>query len=172
MRQPASKLMKIAVSGSRSITDEARVFQILDEEAIYYLSRGFELEFHLGDATGVDELALKWARLRGIPRQIFFASRKNYLSWAAKNKITQDPLESGTQVSDWDEDGPKAGPFRNFAMIKGTNLLVSIWDGASRGTKNAMFTARSLNVFIHQWGGPEPVAFQSPQYAGGVELRG
>ncbi len=190
----APRVFRIAVSGSRSIASPAnprdgadivrylaeleRVRAILDERAIYYISQGYEIEFHLGDAVGVDRAALEWARERSIKRVVFFADRKGYEFWRQSANMREWPpaMEYGVLASDWDRDGKMAGPVRNHAMIAGAHedadgravkvakadLLVAVWDGTSRGTRNAMATARNANVFIHQYGGDGPIAFATP----------
>jgi hypothetical protein len=189
----ADRHMIIAVSGSRTITDRAKVFEILDYEAIQYLSSGFTIEFRLGDAHGVDWLAREWARERAMVRTIVFADRKQWEFWAKAAQLRDfvDPgAEMGVLVSDWDRDGDSAGPIRNHAIIGGAkedvddrklvkpmgkaDLLIAIWDGSSRGTRNAMVTARNYGVFIHQWGGDGAIAFRNPgvDERPSVEFRG
>lgn len=140
------KLFRIAVSGSRGITDAAFVAKVLDGVVIPRVCDGMEVELHLGDAAGVDQLALEWARERGIGRLIYFASRPHYEKWLQEGGAQQFEVEGGTLVSDWTVDGLKAGHLRNHAMIKGCNLLVAVWDGASRGTNGAIRSALSQLV--------------------------
>lgn len=152
----------IAISGSRTITDEDYIYSALDEEAAYYLSQGFSPHFHLGDARGVDAIALKWAREREFPRTICFADRKSYEFWEKSRHMREEcppDMEFGILAADWDVDGKDAGPIRNHVMIAGCNddrgkvpkseLLIVIWDGESRGTRNARATARNAKVFCH-----------------------
>lgn len=168
----------IAVTGSRSIDDPTRVAAILDAEAIYYMSRGYDLAIRLGDAIGADLLALRWARERGLPRTIFFADRAGYEAWVGSAALIDQQAERAILASDWACGGDRAGPIRNHLMIAGgrldaddrpldppvgkADLLVAIWDGSSRGTRNAMATARNAGVFIHQHGGEGPITFRTP----------
>jgi len=106
--------MKILViTGSRAIWDSNVVFRILKK----YESEGFT---HLmnGTAAGVDRLARSWA--------------------VECNIIPMD------RPADWNEYGLSAGPKRNIDMIdeahvksSGNCELCVIWDGTSRGTKQA-----------------------------------
>jgi len=174
----------ITVSGSRGITSQPLVWDALDQEYVYYVCLGYEPEFRLGDAAGVDHLALRWARERGLPRTIYFADRKGYETWVqSRGLLSPTPeLERGRLVSDWDRDGKQAGMVRNAAMIgilepqyrPAADLLVALWDGSSRGTRNCMATARTAGVFIHQYGGDSPVTFKTagPRDAELVEWRG
>src|SRR5678816_4112139 len=108
----------ITVSGSRGITDRERVWQVLDEEAAYYLCLGYELVFRLGDAHGVDYLALEWARDRGFTRRVYFADAQGYLAWqGSAGLLADDGAESAVLAADWDRDGKQAGSIRNSAML-------------------------------------------------------
>ncbi len=171
----------IAISGSRGITDQARVWEVLDQEYVYYVCLGVAPEFRLGDAAGVDHLALKWARERGVPRTIYFADRRAYEVWQQSvGLIGGEGGERGLLASDWDSDGKSAGPIRNSAMVglgehkPLADLCVAIWDGSSRGTRNCMATARNAGVFIHQYGGGQAITFKTPELVDGalVEYRG
>lgn len=163
-----SSTFTIAVSGSRTITDAAHVTDILDDEYTFYaIELGLDVVMHLGDARGVDAIALEWARNRGVQRIVFYADRKGYDFWCQAAGLREwDPAdERAVLASDWDSaDQLSAGPIRNHAMIAGVDdergvsgradLLIAIHDGASRGTANAIATARNQHVFVHRWGGP------------------
>lgn len=153
----------IAVSGSRSISDSARIYEILDEEIGYQMGLGAEIVLHLGDAKGVDAIALTWARERAIKRTIFFADRDGFEFWTRAKGLREWPSadEQAELASDWGSDGKKAGAARNAEMIRGADLLVAIWDGQSAGCRHAMACARNAGVFIHQWGGDAAIAFRS-----------
>lgn len=164
----------VAISGSRGITSQEQVWQILDRELADLIIGGHErITFRLGDAAGVDMLALRWARERELARRIFFADPKGFNTWAAMtgyvDKVGGDggALETACLVSDWDRD-PQAGSIRNAAMIGSlepayrplADLLVAIWDGSSRGTRNCMATARNARVPVHQYGGGQRIVFR------------
>lgn len=173
----------IVVSGSRGITSQEQVWNALDLEWAEAACAGHEqIEFRLGDAAGVDHLALRWARERGFPRTIYFADREGYDAWCRSRMLHGEGEEAAFAVSDWDTDGKSAGGARNAAMIgilepkyrPYADLLVAIWDGSSRGTRNCMANARTACVPIHQYGGAGPIQFKSagPRDAELVEWRG
>lgn len=189
MTIPPSRAMTgqfiIAVSGSRGITAREPVFDLLDAEWIYYTCLGFEVEVRLGDAAGVDHLALQWARMRGVRRTLYFADKRGHSTWVQSwGMLSAAPeLEQAHLASDWDgPDGKKAGPVRNAAMLgilepkyrPLADLLVAVWDGSSPGTRNCMATARNCGVFIHQYGGAAAIQFKvpGPRDAELVEWRG
>lgn len=166
----SQRVFIITVSGSRGITDRERVWQILDEESAYYLCLGYELLWRLGDAHGVDYLALEWARERGFSRRVYFADKDGYATWVGSaGLLADDGAESAVLAADWDRDGKTAGQIRNSAMLgvfvphqPKSELLIAIWDAASPGTRNCMAAARNANIFIHQWGGEAPITFRTP----------
>jgi len=175
----------IAVSGSRGITARELVWDLLDAEWAYYTTTGFDVQVRLGDAAGVDHLALGWARARGVPRTIYFADRAGYVAWEQSWPLLLSDsadIEVAHLASDWDRDGKSAGPARNAAMLgilepkyrPLADLLVAVWDGSSPGTRNCMATARNCGVFIHQYGGGAAVQFKvaGPRDAELVEWRG
>lgn len=69
-----------------------------------------------GGAQGADRLAESYARARGIPVEIF--------------------------KPDW-RMGRGAGPTRNGQIIEACDQVVAFWDGASKGTKDAIAKART-----------------------------
>lgn len=149
----AQKCLTIAVSGSRSMRNADVVWPLLDERAIYYLTLGYELHWHFGEAQGVDALALLWARERqsAADRTIYFASLEMFASFQSA-----DAREHIVPAADWRVEGYAAGPIRNGAMLrgdacpvagcKGVDVLFAIWDGVSRGTNNTRMQARALNI--------------------------
>lgn len=160
----------IAVSGSRGITSQEQVWNALDLEWAEAACAGHEqIEFRLGDAAGVDHLALRWARERGFPRTIYFADRQGYAAWGQSRILHREGEEGAELVSDWDRDGKHAGAVRNSAMIGMlapqyrplADLLVCVWDGTSPGSRNAMASARNAGVPIRQYGGSGPIQFRS-----------
>ena len=112
------KRLTLAISGSRTLTKRDPVWRVLDERAIYYLSIGYSLHLHLGDAQGVDALAIYWARERQIAESVtvFFAS-PDLLSC-----FDPMPHEQAILAADWRTDGFGAGPIRNAAMLSGDAL--------------------------------------------------
>lgn len=51
--------------------------------------------------------------------------------------------------ADWHTHGRAAGPIRNKQMLEEGDRLVAIWDGKSRGTKNAIDTALKMRMETH-----------------------
>ena len=73
-----------------------------------------------GGAKGVDTLARQWAR---------------------RNKI-----EFVEYPAHWDKFGKKAGILRNHEMIDFCDILISFWDGKSKGTKETIEYAKKTGV--------------------------
>lgn len=90
--------MKIAVVGSRSIKN-ADISQYIPKEAT---------EIITGGAVGIDKLAEREARLRGIPLTVF--------------------------KPDYETHGKSAPIVRNKLIAKECDMLIAFWDGSSRGT--------------------------------------
>lgn len=90
--------MKVAVIGSRSIKN-ADISQYIPKEAT---------EIITGGAVGVDRLAEREARLRGIPLKVF--------------------------KPDYEKYGKSAPLIRNKLIADNCDMLVAFWDGVSRGT--------------------------------------
>lgn len=90
--------MKIAVVGSRSIKN-ADISQYIPKEAT---------EIITGGAVGIDKLAEREARLRGIPLTVF--------------------------KPDYETHGKSAPLVRNKLIAENCDMLIAFWDGSSRGT--------------------------------------
>lgn len=130
--------MIVAISGSRTITDEAKVCEILDEllgsipinvSASHPDLLGEVLDLVLvGDAKGVDTIAETWSRDRGIPFEVVRPDYRRYRRGGALRRSEQ--------------------------MIARADLLVAIWDGRSSGTKHIIEYAREnecpVNVRVLQ----------------------
>ena len=71
-----------------------------------------------GGARGVDTAAVEAAKERGMKTEIVWA--------------------------DWDKYGRSAGPIRNKLMIESVDEVTAFWDGASKGTSNAIQNAEKL----------------------------
>lgn len=100
--------IKVSVTGSRSITDENIVFKILTSINDRY---SIELTIH-GGAIGVDSIAEKFCNKNNISTKII--------------------------IPEWEKLGKKAGMVRNTLIINEADLVVAIYDGNSKGTKNAI----------------------------------
>lgn len=80
----------------------------------------FEItEIISGTARGVDSIAESIAVTKGYPTKLFPA--------------------------DWDKYGKPAGAIRNKQMAEYADVLIAIWDGQSKGTKNMIETMNRLN---------------------------
>lgn len=117
---------RLIIAGSRDITD---FHELLTAIAAFGIEPDEVVEVISGCASGVDTLAMEWAQEFGIPVRRFPADWRNY--------------------------GVSAGPRRNTAMAdyvktKGGLLLV-LWDGKSRGTKDMIDKARHAFIPTLIW---------------------
>lgn len=101
-------MIKITITGSRSITDYKTVKSILDEVLTQYS----EFCINIGDAKGVDEQVVSYCKKNNIDYQVYPADWKKY------NKV--------------------AGVIRNKEMVENSDRGIAIWDGKSRGTLNTI----------------------------------
>jgi hypothetical protein len=111
--------MKVIIAGGRDITDYNLVLSAIQES-------GFEItEVISGMASGVDELAVRYAKENNLPLQEFWA--------------------------EWNSYGKSAGPIRNRQMASSADALIAIWDGKSRGTKNMIdeATKKGLKIKVY-----------------------
>jgi len=72
-----------------------------------------------GGAKGADSLAERFCDEHGYEKIIFYPNWKKY--------------------------GRKAGFIRNEDIIKNSDFVIAFWDGKSKGTKNSINLAKSLN---------------------------
>lgn len=116
--------MRVIIAGSRTIRDMGVL-----EEAMRLCGHYVD-EVVSGGARGVDQLAVVWAKLNGVPYRVFKA--------------------------DWNEHGKAAGPIRNTEMSRHADALIAIWDGESRGTKDMIQQMEALGkpVFIYKVSSP------------------
>ena len=110
--------MKVIIAGGRTITDYRLVLSALRESEFQ------PTEIVSGMASGVDTLAVQYARENNLPLKEFHA--------------------------DWNQYKKAAGPIRNREMAQYGEALIAIWDGESRGTKNMIeeATKRGLKVYV------------------------
>lgn len=84
-----------------------------------YIPQGITLLIS-GGAAGVDQLAERWAREHGVPVQ----------------SIRPDSIRYG-----------RAAPLvRNREIVKQAEMVVALWDGASKGTKYTIDYAKKQGV--------------------------
>jgi hypothetical protein len=115
-------MVKVGISGSRTIIDKDLVFSTLD----FYLSRFLEDKDNLtivhGNAIGVDYLANDWAREKGIKTEIY------------------EP--------EYDKYPPKYAPIkRNQQIIDVSDYLIAITTGSS-GTASTLKMAQKKGIPI------------------------
>lgn len=116
--------LNIVICGSRSITDEEKVFKIIDS-VLQDLKIGTIIT---GGSKGVDEIAKAWAEKKGLPHQEMNA--------------------------DWETFGKAAGPIRNKEMAIRGNATLAIVDDKSVGTWNMIENAvtwKHVNITIFLW---------------------
>lgn len=78
-----------------------------------------------GGANGVDTLAEHWAK--------------------------RNQIEFVAYLAQWDKFGKKAGIIRNHEMVDFCDVLISFWDGKSKGTLDTINYAKQINipVYVH-----------------------
>lgn len=78
-----------------------------------------------GNAKGVDRLGERYAKENDIELKIFPA--------------------------DWLLHGKKAGPIRNKRMAEYAHVLILLWDGESKGSKNMLEEAKKKELIIKEY---------------------
>lgn len=117
--------MKVIVAGGRNFSSFTKLCTILDA----HFRETDNIEIVSGGARGVDNMAEKWARSRGIFCEVYPAN--------------------------WKRFGKRAGMMRNAQMAEVGDELVAIWDGESRGTAAmiAMMRQRGKPVTVYGYDG-------------------
>ena len=108
---------KVAVIGSRTFTDKAKLFEVLNKN---------KLKIKLivsGGARGPDTFATEWANENGVP----------YLVFPAKWKTDDGKFDRG------------AGMRRNKDIINYADVVIAFYDGVSKGTGFGIDMAQKLN---------------------------
>lgn len=133
----------ILVTGSRSITDESKIWEKLYTIKTSLLPHTI-IALVEGDAEGVDKFCGRWAKQAGIA-------------------VHECPVKP----EDWDKYGSGAGHVRNLAMLNYANefcklkdaLLhcVAFWDGSSTGTEHMIKSMKKdgNHVEVHLMGKPK-----------------
>jgi hypothetical protein len=99
--------MRVAIVGSRGITSLDLSKFINDDDEII-----------TGGATGVDTLAIEYARIRNISLRVFFPEYNVY--------------------------GRAAPIIRNKKIVDYADRIIAFWDGSSRGTLSVIKYAKSI----------------------------
>lgn len=111
----------VLVSGSRNIDDKSVVYQAIRESPW-----SPDTIIH-GDASGVDELARKYAIHTHTEYEVH-----EIPDWA------------------WATIGRKCGPLRNGYMVEQADAVVAIWDGESSGTKDTITQAEADGLPVYK----------------------
>lgn len=111
-------MIKLCVNGSRGFNDPA----YLDRNIRSIIHTGQERNFKLivGGARGADTLAKEWA---------------------IKNNVDYIEIKA-----EWNRLGKAAGFVRNKIMIDQSDMLLSFWDGSSKGTKHTIDYAKDKGI--------------------------
>jgi len=122
--------MKTIIAGGRDFKD----YYLLKKRVDYYREhKGQITKIVSGGANGADELGERYATEYNIPLEIFLA--------------------------DWDKHGRAAGPIRNRQMAEYADVLIAVWDGQSKGTKNMIDQMNKLKKPVYIiWIGEPAVA--------------
>lgn len=108
------ELVRMGIIGSRDYPD-------LEAVRAFVRSLPLSVVVVSGGARGVDLVAAAAARARGMFVDEFLVSPET-----------------------WERLGPRAGPERNERLVGSCERVVAFWDGASRGTAQAIGVARRL----------------------------
>ncbi len=111
--------MKVIIAGGRGFSD----FQLLYAKCEEILANKTDVEIVSGTAKGADKMGEHYAKLKGFT-------------------VKQFPAE-------WDKYGKSAGYIRNKDMADYADILISFWDGESKGTKHMIDLATERNLSIH-----------------------
>lgn len=110
--------MKIIIAGGRDFKDYNKLCRSCD----YMLQYIKNIEIVSGCANGADKLGEKYANEKGFTLHKFPAN--------------------------WDKYGKSAGYIRNEEMAKFSDVLISFWDGKSKGTEHMINLAKKYNLKI------------------------
>lgn len=105
--------MKLMVSGSRGVTDSLYVSVVL-----FKMVNDID-HINVGNAKGVDQFVIGFAKYYGIPFTVFHP--------------------------DW-KKGRGAGLKTNLDMLNNSDALLAFHDGKSTGTKHAIDNARKMGM--------------------------
>lgn len=125
---PPPLCLKIAIAGSRGITDYSALLTALSkalEAGVLVPARSFEVVS--GGARGVDMLARRYAQETGYPLTEMKPQYRH-------NNDRGAPLRRNEDIA-------------NYA-----DVLVAVWDGRSPGTRHVIDYMKSINkpVYVHR----------------------
>ena len=117
--------MRVAVVGSRSITDQDLINYHLDMLLLPCGGEnGDEVTIISGGAKGVDSLAREWARL----------NNKDFILFKPYHLIDNSVMYH-----------PRYYFVRNKQIVDNSDMVICFWDGKSNGAKDAIKYARKCN---------------------------
>ena len=118
--------IKVIVAGSRHITDYQLVSSVITNTINKYDIKVTEIVS--GCANGVDSLGEQWALENGVKVEPFDA---NWDDITVPNALIR--------TNKWGKEyNARAGFQRNERMAEYGDVLIVIWDGKSRGSKDMM----------------------------------
>ena len=121
-------MMKLIIAGGRNIDWDEAYCRIVEacriETSPYFDKLIIAEEIVSGKAKGVDEAGEDYADSYSIPIKRFPA--------------------------DWKTHGKAAGPIRNKQMAEYADVLLLIWDGKSKGSKNMKETMESMGKPVYE----------------------
>ncbi|MFC8447603.1 DUF2493 domain-containing protein [Kitasatospora sp. NPDC057223] len=118
-------MSRIIVTGSRNWTDEAAVWNALDQATADHDPEHLII-VHGACPTGADLHAVTWAAKHHVSHEAFFAN--------------------------WSAHGRAAGPIRNRAMVAaGADLCLAFPLGPSPGTRDCMRAARNADIPVKEY---------------------
>ena len=112
--------MTLCISGYRNFIDYPLFKTTLDN---FIKENGEPSIMLFGECTGTDKMALTYC-----------------------NIDIHKPLNHKIYYADWKKHGLKGGPLRNEEMLKLSTHLLAFLHDESKGTKNAIATAKKYNV--------------------------
>jgi predicted Rossmann fold nucleotide-binding protein DprA/Smf involved in DNA uptake len=114
--------MKVAVIGSRTLSAESHYQQLSQELDALAIAEAQAITLIIsGGAAGVDTLAERYARERGIPTLVFLPDYQAHGRWSA-------PLR------------------RNQLIVNEAEICLVLWDGRSKGTAHSVGLARKRGL--------------------------
>jgi hypothetical protein len=140
----------IAISGSRTITDQKFIGDCIRVWMAKHLDDGDTVKLLIGDAQGVDWNAYCFANKNSLQCALYCADPRRHELFSKRLYEKEVYLPAS-----WEVDGRRAGPLRNECMIAGADDLITIWDGRSPGTYGAMRIAERLGVPVYPFQPPQ-----------------